>query len=439
MASPPSVAVIGAGPCGLAACKALSEARIPFDCFEAGQEIGGVWNVGKRPGGYRSLMTNTSNPNMAYPDFPFAEDDPTYLTAAELCNYFQRYVEHHGFADKIHFGQRLTTASKDAAGRWLLHFEGGESRKYDALVVATGQFSLPRNPHEDIPGEFTGEFLHSHDYFDVEKPVDMRDRRVLVVGLGTSAAEIAAELSDLDHSLGHASQLSIAVRSGRWVLPKVFNGEPTDAKAPHSSERPPGILKSLPTGIGSFVARRVMAKGLKALSGAHGGHGALGLPEPSMAPWEDRPTLSFDFIPALQEGRIDVRPGIERFDGKTVFVTDGSSAEFDVIVYATGYDMHIPFLSDEVLGSSANDLALYQRIAHPSQENLFFIGYCRVMCALWPVAEQQSRWLAKVLTDKVRLPGPQLRKRRAVAVRHTLPVMCNMYVEDLRREAGGTL
>ena len=53
MTSPPSVAVIGAGPCGLAACKTLSDANIPFDCFEAGQEIGGVWNIGKRSGGYR--------------------------------------------------------------------------------------------------------------------------------------------------------------------------------------------------------------------------------------------------------------------------------------------------------------------------------------------------------------------------------------------------
>lgn len=384
-------------------------------------------------------MTNTSNPNMAFPDFPFEDKDPTYLTAAELCNYFRRYVRHFGFVDNIHVDSRLVSASKDSTGRWNLRFENGDTRQYDALVVATGQYRRPRNPHDSFPGHFSGEHLHSHDYFDVAKPIDMRDRRVLVVGLGTSAAEIAAELSDPEHADGHASLVAMAIRSGRWVLPKIANGEPTDGKAPHSAEPPPGVLKSLPTSVGTFLARRVMGKGLKALSDACGGHTALGLPEPSLAPWEDRPTLSFDFIPALQAGRIDVRPGIERFDGKTVRFTDGSSAQIDVIVYATGYDMDIPFLSKEVLGSTPNDLCLYQRIAHPTQDNLFFIGYCKVMCALWPVAEQQSRWLAKVLTGSIRLPDQRSRKRRAIAVRHTLPVMCNMYVEDLRREAGGTL
>ena len=70
------VAVIGAGPCGLAACKSLQESGIDFVCFEARLGVGGIWNVEDRQGsGYRSLHTNTSKRGMYYSDFPCPEDD----------------------------------------------------------------------------------------------------------------------------------------------------------------------------------------------------------------------------------------------------------------------------------------------------------------------------------------------------------------------------
>lgn len=167
-----------------------------------------------------------------------------------------------------------------------------------------------------------------------------------------------------------------------------------------------------------------------------GGAEGLGLPEPSIEPWEDRPTLSVDFVPALKAGRIDVRSGIKRFDGSTVHFEDGSEAEADVILYATGYELGFPYLSREVLGCDAPDLALYQRIAHPEQEGLFFVGCCRVMCSLWPLAEQQSRWIARALSGGFKIPGPRKRASKAVPLSTTLPVMCNAYVDGLRGEAG---
>ena len=142
-------------------------------------------------------------------------------------------------------------------------------------------------------------------------------------------------------------------------------------------------------------------------------------------------------MPALKAGRIDVRPGIRAFDGRRVLFDDGSDVEADVILYATGYRLHFDYLDRDTLGCAAPDLALYQRIAHPAYDDLFFVGFCRVMCSLWPLAEQQSRWVARHLSGGFALPAVRIRLRKAVPLTTTLPVLCNAYVEGLRREAGG--
>jgi len=176
---------------------------------------------------------------------------------------------------------------------------------------------------------------------------------------------------------------------------------------------------------------------IRSLCEKHGGARALGLPEPEIDPWEDRPTMSIDFIPALQAGRIDVRSGVRSFEGSTVHFEDGTATEADVILYATGYQLDFPYLDDKTLGGDAKELSLYQRISHPTYDDLFFLGCCRVMCSMWPLAEQQSRWVARLLGGAFELPDREHRSRQAVALASSLPVMCNFYVETLRKEAGG--
>lgn len=432
------VAVIGAGPCGLSACKALGEFGVDYECLEAGDGVGGIWDVERGPGGgYRSLHTNTSTRGMSFSDFPFDDTYPTYPNAAEMLRYFRSYAEAFGVAKHIRFGQRVVSATPLGGGGWHLSVEGGESRDYAALIVATGQYNTPKRPHDRVPGRFDGEHLHVFDYLDAATPVDCRGKRVLVVGLGSSAAEVAAELCDPDSSVGQASHVLLAARSGHWVLPKIMDGVPLDAQSPHPADRPPAALRVLPGEMGPWVMRRAFAKVIRARMESLGGARGLGLPEPEASPWEDRPTMSIEFIPALKEGRIDVRSGIRSFEGPTVHFEDGTSSEADVILYATGYQLGFPYLDEETLGCEAPDLALYQRIAHPTREGLFFLGCCRVMCSMWPVAEQQSRWIARHLSGAFDLPDGKTRVQRAVPLASSLPVMCNFYVDDLRGEAGG--
>jgi len=431
------VAVIGAGPSGLSACKALAEMNVDFVCLEAGQGIGGIWDVERvTGGGYRSLQTNTSTRSMAYSDFPFPEDHSPYGTAPQMLAYFESYAKHFDLLKHIRFGERVASAMPVNGAGWRLELEGGETREYKAVIIATGQYNHPKRPHNETPGEFTGEILHVYDYLDPATPVDCRGKRVIVVGLGSSAAELATELSDPDGPVGCASELILSARSGRWVMPKLFGGSPADARAPHPAQPLPGVLRWLPGEAAPWIMRRIFGKMLRSTWKKMGGAAGLGLPEPSIEPWEDRPTLSVDFVPALKAGRIDVRSGIERFEGSTVTFEDGSETEADVILYATGYQLGFPYLSREVLGCDAPDLALYQRIAHPEQEGLFFVGCCRVMCSLWPLAEQQSRWVARALSGGFEIPSPRKRASKAVPLATTLPVMCNAYVDGLRSEAG---
>jgi len=431
------VAIIGAGPCGLATCKTLAEFGLDYECLEASHELGGIWNVERGGGGYRSLQTNTSTGSMSYADFPFQERSPTYPNAQQMLEYFQRYADHFQLGDHIRFGSRVVHALPSVDGTWQVELETGEVRQYSSLVVATGQYTSPRLPHAFIPGTFSGQHLHVFDYLDATTPIDLRGKQVLIVGLGSSAAEVAAELCNPEAPPGCAGQVILSARSGRWVLPKLIDGKPLDARAPHPSARLPAPIRALPGDSGQWLMRRLMGKLLKGQSARVGGPEALGLPTPVIKPWEDRPTMSLDFIPALQAGRIDVRPGIQRFDGATVHFTDGTRADVDVILYATGYQLNFPFLDRETLGCDATELGLYQRISHPAHDQLFFVGCCRVMCSMWPLAEQQSRWIGKLLSGAFKLPPGSRRRRHAVRLASALPVLCNFYIEALRSEARG--
>ena len=92
----------------------------------------------------------------------------------------------------------------------------------DLLVVGNGHHWDPRFPH--FPGEFTGESIHSHAYVDPRSPLDFSGKRILVVGIGNSAADITVELS----SKALQNEVTLSTRSGAWIVPKYIAGKPAD-------------------------------------------------------------------------------------------------------------------------------------------------------------------------------------------------------------------
>src|SRR6201996_1096419 len=148
MTSLPLVCVIGAGSSGIAAAKALHERGIPFDCFEKSDQVGGNWVFGNRNGmssAYRSLHINTSRERMEYSDFPMPAAYPDFPHHTQIAAYFDAYVDHFGFRERIAFETGVAHAAR-ADGRWRVTLDTGEEREYDALLVANGHHWDPRWP-----------------------------------------------------------------------------------------------------------------------------------------------------------------------------------------------------------------------------------------------------------------------------------------------------
>jgi cation diffusion facilitator CzcD-associated flavoprotein CzcO len=222
----PRVCVIGAGSSGIAAAKALHERGFDFDCFEKSDRVGGNWVFKNRNGmssAYRSLHINTSRDRMQFADFPMPATYPDFPHHTQIARYFDAYIDHFGFRDRITFETGVERAAPAADGAWEIVLDDGRSERYDALIVANGHHWDARWPEPAFPGSeaFAGEQIHAHD-FTGEDPTFFRDRRVVVLGMGNSAVDIAVESSF------SAAATYLAARRGTWIIPKYVFGRPAD-------------------------------------------------------------------------------------------------------------------------------------------------------------------------------------------------------------------
>src|ERR1051326_6683149 len=154
----PTAAIIGAGSSGIAAAKALHERGVPFTCFEASDRVGGNWVFDNKNGmssAYRQLHINTSRERMQYSDFPMPKSYPDFPHHTHIAAYFDSYVDHFGFRDRIVFITCVERAEM-TDGLWQITTDTGETRMYDALMVANGHHWNPRWPEPAFPGEFHG-------------------------------------------------------------------------------------------------------------------------------------------------------------------------------------------------------------------------------------------------------------------------------------------
>ena len=382
----PTVCVIGAGSSGIAAAKALHERGIEFDCFETSDRVGGNWvfgNVNGMSAAYRSLHINTSRARMEYSDYPMPSAYPDFPHHTQIAEYFDAYVDRFGFRDRITFQTGVERARRGDDGVWDLTLSTGETRRYDALLVANGHHWDPRWPEPPYPGELTGIQMHAHDYVD---NTELRDRDVLVVGIGNSAMDIAVESSFV------ARRTLISSRRGAYILPKYLFGRPLDQ-----------------IGVNSLTGRTPWRLRQAALSALYRiGVGEMpdyGLPAPDHKLGEAHPTISSDFLNRIAHGEISWRPGVASLDGERVRFADGAAEPVDVIIWCTGYKVTFPFFEEQFISAPDNDLPLFRRVVKPGIDNLFFVALLQPLGATMPLAEAQGRWIADYLCGDYLLPG----------------------------------
>jgi dimethylaniline monooxygenase (N-oxide forming) len=423
----PSVCVIGAGSSGIGAAKALHERGIPFDCYEKSDRVGGNWVFGNKNGmssAYRSLHINTSRERMEYSDYPMPADYPDFPHHSQIARYFDAYVDHFGFRDRIVFDTGVEHAARDESGIWTVSLEGGETRRYDALLVANGHHWDPRWPEPTFPGTFDGEQMHSHHYIENS---GFKDKNVLVVGIGNSAMDIAVESSFV------AKRTFMSSRRGAYILPKYLFGRPLDQIGVNA------LTPVLP-----FAFRRAILMAMYRI-----GVGKVqdyGLPEPDHKIGEAHPTISADFLNRIAHGEVTWKPNLSALEGGKVRFEDGSLEDIDVIVWCTGYKVTFPFFDEGFIAAPDNDLPLYKRVFKPGIDNLAFIALLQPLGATMPLAEAQGRWIASYLRGEYHLPSRQdmeadvererarMFKRYVASKRHTMQVDFDNYLHALRKE-----
>lgn len=426
MSDQPTTCVIGAGISGLTAGKALRDRGLPYTCFEASDDVGGNWYFGNpngRSSAYQSLHIDTARDSVSFRDMPMGESYSDYPHHAEIKEYLGRYADAFALREPIRFETAVERAERKPGGGWRITTADGEAEEFDFLVVGNGHHWDPRFP--DFPGSFDGATIHSHHYLDPSDPLDLRGKRVLVIGIGNSAVDITSELS----RKGVAAGVLISTRSGAWVMPKYLFGRPVGDIVKTSPHLPLRLQRWLARPLPYIASGRMEDFGLRTPN-----HNFL----------EAHPTISSELLLRLGHGDAVAKPNVEELLGDRVRFEDGTVEEVDTIVYATGYRIKFPFLDEELLSAPENRLPLYKRIFAPGIDDLALVGFAQVIPTLFPFVELQSKLVARYVDGDYALPDEaemeqtiRADERRylshfAERPRHTMQVDWYLYEHELR-------
>lgn len=418
------ICVIGAGPSGITALKNLLDQGLSVVAFDRNEEVGGNWIYSEEES-HSSVFETThiisSKTLSQYADYTFDDFDPTvpdYPSHRQLAAYFQAYARHFNLYPHIQFGTEVVHADRRPEGGWIVRLQRGDAswtEQFTDLVVCNGHHWKPRWP--EYPGTFTGTYLHSHHY---KKADPFRGKRVLVIGGGNSACDVAVETSRV------ASKTDISWRRGYRIIPKFVFGKPSDVVASRFSWLPIRLRRRM----SEFLVRVLVGK-----------NSWYGLQDPTTRFGATHPTINEELLYRVRHGKVNPRVDIERIEGDTVHFVDGTSGSYEVIIACTGYYITHPFFDRTFINYEEGPVPLYLKMLHPEYADLFFIGLFQPLGCIWPGAELQAKIVARQLSGKWKRPTDIKRLveqeqnnphfRQINTPRHTITVDYHLFVKEL--------
>lgn len=416
--------VIGAGPVGLAMAAALKNHGIAYDQVDASTGVGGNW----RHGVYRTAHIVSSKKSTQYADYPMPESFPDFPGADRMLAYLESFARDRKLFGSCTFQKAVERAEPCDDGAWRVRFAGGETRFYKGVLICNGHHWDRRFP--ELPGEFSGEILHSKDY---REPSAFEGKRVLVIGGGNSGIDMACDGGRFGKSC------DISLKSGYWYLPKIVFGKP---------------LTDIPIWRLPVFLQRLILKAIIRMS--IGDYRRYGLQRPNHKLFERHPAFGTDLLNAIRLGRVTPRPAIARVDGNTVEFTDGTNGIYDMIVAATGFHTSFPFLPKDLVKVENGVVQAYGGAFVDGVPGLYLIGWAQARNGfgrlITPAADLYARMiklqdeltlpigtlLASSITQrlpKTHLVDPEAKRREIRVARYLLPLLKLRDKRLVRRQA----
>jgi len=385
-------AIIGAGPMGLCTARQLKRQGIDFVGFELHSDVGGLWDIDNPHSTmYQSAHLISSKGTTEFSEFPMRAEVAPYPHHSEMRRYFRDYARQFRLYDHYQFDTRVVQLQRLDQGWKLISERNGEQRewRFDGVLIANGTLHTPNLPQ--LPGDFSGELLHSSTY----KSADLfAGKRVLVVGCGNSACDIAVD------AVHRAVSVDLSVRRGYHFLPKFILGKPTDTFG--------GAIK-LPRRLKQWVDGLLV----RALVGKPSQYG---LPDPDYRLYESHPVMNSLVLHHIGHGDIRPRGDVTAVNGQRVTFANGEQADYDLILMATGYKLDYPFITRSELNwpEGAGAPRLYLNVFHPEHDDLFMLGMVEASGLGWQGRDEQAELVALYIRQL------QAGSQAALALRQTI-------------------
>ena len=358
---------------GLACAKVLVEQGIEFQGFELHSDVGGLWDIqGPRSTMYETAHLISSRTKTEFTDFPMPEGVADYPSHRVMRDYFRAFAEHFDLRRHFRFGAEVLRCEPLDSGWRVVWREAGQEHegRFSAVMIANGTLSEPNLPQ--FEGQFDGEVIHSAAY---RHPDQMRGKRVLVVGGGNSGCDIVVD------AVHHGLSADLSLRRGYHFVPKYVFGKPADTVG--GKLRLPMWLKRP---LDSLILRWFTGDAQR-----------VGFPAPDHRLYESHPVVNSLAIFHAGHGDIRIRPDVARLEGQAVVFTDGSRAEYDLIIAATGYQLHYPFIDKGLLNWQGAAPHLFLNCLHPQRDDLFVMGMLEATGLGWQGRHEQAEMVVRYI------------------------------------------